>query len=208
MALKTKKIYNILGKWNGMSHEGRIRMVKFMAVGVACKATFWPTPVTKIEKFWRVGIIRREDLKFCLRCTSTRIGQRVQPLEARYAISWQSFIKSFSLRDNLTFNFVWNHTPDWQQSLCCPDKSPRELTFTWWGCCGLRFWHKPNELAHSFSFCSCVYICIYGPFNCISFHKFSRQLSVFSLCSSGLYESLLQPWYNPLWLTGLKAPTN
>ena len=23
-----------------------------------------------------------------------------------------------------------------------------------------------------------------------------------------LYESLLQPWYNPLWLTGLKAPTN
>ena len=23
-----------------------------------------------------------------------------------------------------------------------------------------------------------------------------------------LYESLLQPWCNPLWLTGLKAPTN
>ena len=26
---------------------------------------------------------------------------------------------------------------------------------------------------------------LYGPFNCISFHKFSRQVSVFSLCSSG-----------------------
>ena len=65
------------------------------------------------------------------------------------------------------------------------------------------------SLAHSFLFCSCVYFCLYGPFNSISFHKFSRQLSVFSLCSSGLmsallvlstislYESLLQPWYNP-----------
>ena len=55
------------------------------------------------------------------------------------------------------------------------------------------------------------------------FHSiiFFRQLSAFSLCSSGsipalsvllttyLYESLPQPWYNnPLWLTGLKAPTN
>ena len=31
---------------------------------------------------------------------------------------------------------------------------------------------------------------IYG-FNCISFHKFSRQLSAFSLCSSGLISTLL-----------------
>ena len=30
-----------------------------------------------------------------------------------------------------------------------------------------------------------VYFCLYGPFNCISFHKFSRELSTFSLCSSG-----------------------
>ena len=37
------------------------------------------------------------------------------------------------------------------------------------------FWHKPTELAHSLIFCSCVYFCLYGPFNCISFHKFSRQ---------------------------------
>ena len=34
------------------------------------------------------------------------------------------------------------------------------------------------------------YFCLIGPFNYIS-----------------LYESLPQPWYNPLWLTGLKAPT-
>ena len=52
-------------------------------------------------------------------------------------------------------------------------------------------WHKPTELARFFLFCSCVCFCPYGPFNCISFHKFSRQLSVFSLCSSGLISLLL-----------------
>ena len=96
--------------------------------------------------------------------------------------------------------------------------SPRGLTFTWWERYGSCRWHKPTELAHSFLFCSCVCSCLYGPFNCILFHKFSRQLSVFSLCSSGLisallvlstmylfYESLPQPWYNPLWLTGLQS---
>ena len=35
--------------------------------------------------------------------------------------------------------------------------------------------HKPTELAHSFLFCSCVYIGLYGPFKCISFHMFSRN---------------------------------
>ena len=60
---------------------------------------------------------------------------------------------------------------------------------------------------------------LYGPFNCISFHKFSRQLSVFSLRSSGLSSALsvlsticlfIKVFFspNPLWLTGLKAPTN
>ena len=29
-------------------------------------------------------------------------------------------------------------------------------------------------------------LCLIGPFNYISFHKFSRRLSAFSLCSSGL----------------------
>ena len=96
--------------------------------------------------------------------------------------------------------------------------SPR-VTFTWWECYGLCHRNKPTELAHSW-FCSCVCFCLYGPFTWISFHKFSRQLSAFSLCSSGLisavlvlstislYKSLPQPWYNPLWLTGRKAPTN
>ena len=52
-------------------------------------------------------------------------------------------------------------------------------------------WHKSTELAHSFLFCSCICLCLYGPFNCISFHKFSQTLSVFSLCSSGITSVLL-----------------
>ena len=40
-------------------------------------------------------------------------------------------------------------------------------------------------------FCSCVCFCLYGPFTCISFHKFSRQLSAFSLCCSGPISALL-----------------
>ena len=59
------------------------------------------------------------------------------------------------------------------------------LTFSWWGCYGLCPRHKPAKLAHSFLFCY-VHFCPYGPFDCILFHKFSRQLSAFSLCSSGL----------------------
>ena len=63
-------------------------------------------------------------------------------------------------------------------------------------------WHKPAELSHSYLFCSCVRFCLCGPFNCISFNKFSLQLSVFwlfslsYLCLTGpfndifLYESL------------------
>ena len=99
--------------------------------------------------------------------------------------------------------------------------SPHGLTFTWWGCWGLCVWYKPTELAHSFYFSSCVYFCLYNPFDCISCYNFSRQLSAFSFYSSSLisallvlptiispYETLLQPWYNSLWLTGLKAPSN
>ena len=50
--------------------------------------------------------------------------------------------------------------------------------------------NKPS-LPTPFVFCSCVFFCLYGPFNCISFHKFSRQLSAFSLSSSGLISALL-----------------
>ena len=82
---------------------------------------------------------------------------------------------------------------DW----CSLSAHPCRLTFTWWGCYGLCLWHKPTKLAQSFLFlflflfCSCVCFCLYGPFNYISFQKFSRQLSAFLLCSSGPTSSAL-----------------
>ena len=96
----------------------------------------------------------------------------------------------------------------------------RGLTFTWWGYCDLRQRHKPTELAHSFSLGSCVCFCFYVPFNCISFHNspdnspLSHSVLPFLFlpyCPSNyisFYESLLQRWYDPLWLTGLLAPAN
>ena len=45
------------------------------------------------------------------------------------------------------------------------------------------------SLPTPFYFCSCVCFCLKGPFNCISCHKFSWQLSAF--CSSGLISALL-----------------
>ena len=50
--------------------------------------------------------------------------------------------------------------------------------------------YQPS-LPTTFLFCSCVCFRFSGPFNCISFHKFSRQLSAFSLCFSGLISASL-----------------
>ena len=50
--------------------------------------------------------------------------------------------------------------------------------------------NQPSSPTPFFLFCSCVCFCLYGPFNCISFHKFTQQLSVFSLYSSGPISAL------------------
>ena len=47
------------------------------------------------------------------------------------------------------------------------------------------------KLALSFLSSSSIYFCLCGPFNCISIHKYSQQLSIFWLCSSGLISALL-----------------
>ena len=47
------------------------------------------------------------------------------------------------------------------------------------------------DRSHVWRHVTCVCFCLYGPFNYISFHKFSWQLSAFSLCSSGLISALL-----------------
>ena len=55
---------------------------------------------------------------------------------------WEALRAHFEMRRSISFFFIII--------------SPRGLTFTWWGCCSLCFWHKPAELAHSSLFCSCV----------------------------------------------------
>ena len=72
--------------------------------------------------------------------------------------------------------------------------SPRGLTFTWWGFYGLCLTWTNRACPLLFQkkkICSDIYFCLYGLFNCISFHKFSRQLSVFWFCSSGLVSASL-----------------
>ena len=60
---------------------------------------------------------------------------------------------------------------------------PRWHTFTWSGGYGSMFLTP--------FYCFCVWFCLYGPFNCVSFHKFSPQLSAFSLFYSSLISALL-----------------
>ena len=88
---------------------------------------------------------------------------------------------------------------------------PLGLTFTWRGCYSLCFTRKLTELAHSVLFCSCVCFCLYGRFNYISFHTFSRRLSAFSLCSSGVISAVLvlstiQLIYISLWKSPSAPP--
>ena len=112
----------------------------------------------------------------------------------------------------ITF-FAWSRSEYRFECFCC---RPHGLTFTWWGCCDVCFWHKPTELAHSFFILFlCLFLSFYGPFNCISFTLCFLTLFFRPyFCLIGpfkcifLYESHLQPWCNPLWLTGLKAQTD
>ena len=49
----------------------------------------------------------------------------------------------------------------------------------------------PTPFFFFFLSCSCVYFCLYGPFNRISVHETSRHLCAFSHCFSGLISALL-----------------
>ena len=130
------------------------------------------------DMMWRY----RPDLRWP--CTRGLISRCINDMMWRYRpdLRWPC---TRGLISRCINDMMWLYRPD----LTWP--CTRGLTFTWWGCCGLCFWLKPTELAHSLLFCSCVCFCLYGPFNCISFHKFPRQVSAFSLFSSGLISALL-----------------
>ena len=79
-------------------------------------------------------------------------------------------------------------------------------------------WYKLTELVHSFHslLAISVFTAISTTFSSINAPNsspfFHSVLPVLFLSSRSfkisLYESLLQPWYNPQWLTGLKTPNN
>ena len=78
------------------------------------------------------------------------------------------------------------------KSLCVA--GPRGLTLSWlffflWTVYVLDL-NQPSLPTFFLLFCSCVCFCLFGPFNCISFHKFFRD-SPFSDCSSSLTSALL-----------------
>ena len=73
--------------------------------------------------------------------------------------------------------------PDmWRNSALIPQfppiVSPRRLTFTWWGCCGLCFPHKPTDLP-------------------TPFHSVLVSLSVFMALST-VFHSINSPDNSPL----------
>ena len=106
--------------------------------------------------------------------------------------SWDDCGQAFldKLRASLFSTLCWNSiaTPLHFFYFCLWNMCPRGLTFTWWGCYGLCQRCKPTELAHSFSFRSCIYFCLMArstvfhslnfPDNCPFSHS---VLPVFSL---------------------------
>ena len=100
---------------------------------------------------------------------------------------------------------------------------PRGPTISWLGCYGLchRHRHEPTKLAHSLFYSALVSVSVFMALSTV-FHSInspdnsslSHSVLLTLLClicpfnSISLYESLPQPWVNPLWLTGLKAPSN
>ena len=67
---------------------------------------------------------------------------------------------------------------------------PRWLTFTWWGCYGLCFGHKPTELAHSL-YSVLVSISAFMALSTIFHSIHSPDNSPQSHCSSGIISALL-----------------
>ena len=148
-----------------------------------------------------------------------RLGRRRDTRDDSAEIIFQSFLREALVSSSGMGRDGHSLTLSIHHFLCRP--RPRRLTFSWWEYFGLCHRHKPTKLVHSFLLCSCVLFCLYGPFNSISFHTFSRKLFAFSLRSTGLNSALLvlstmslfinvslSPDLILLWLTGLKAPSN
>ena len=91
---------------------------------------------------------------------------------------WSVLVKVFQLYLQLLWEFLW-YTLLWRNEWIF------QLSY------GLFLDINKPSLPTPFLSCFCVYFSLHGPFNCISFHKFSWQLSIFSHCPSSLISTLL-----------------
>ena len=109
---------------------------------------------------------------WCLRCFSQT------SLRLKSALWWSSLLWNLPVLQRWSLQLAASVCSVWASAWLCLG-GPHGLTFTCWWWYGSYSTPKPTEYAHSL-FCSCVYLFLW-PFNCISFHKFSRQLCFLTL---------------------------
>ena len=174
----------------------RFLLILFASLPSCCVVANWAIPTPSVT---RVLLILFASLPSCCVVANWAIPT---PSVALVLLILFASLPSCCVVASLLILFA--SLPSWCVVTSALLSGPRGLTFTWWGCYGLCQRHKATELANSFLFCSCVYFSVCGPFNCISFRKFSRQISVFLLFSSGLTSAL---WSFQLYICLWKSPS-
>ena len=147
--------------------------VRFISWGTPhCPPQEWLTPEL-LETFLGTHLPPRFSL-----CPTQPVGPARLGVRRTATAWWQRDVVAQKMRYKLTFLLI--------VTTGSPSRGGDVMVYVW---------HKPAEFAHSFVFFSCVYFCLFGSFTCILFHKFSRQRSVFLLCSSGFISALLVLWF-------------
>ena len=136
-----------------------------------------PLPVTWHIRFWPCSVLIGGVLEYVLANLRRIFSMRCKWVKSR---NWNTCVYYFIWLCFCELNPVLNCEPC-EVPMGSPSRGGDVEVYR----------HEPAKLSHFFLFCSCVCFCLCGPFNCISLHKFSRQLSAFSLCSSGLISALL-----------------
>ena len=93
--------------------------------------------------------------------SSWQSSNQTAPTSLKNMFNWLLHGEWFSIHNNRLPKVLEYPIASWHIHVhVAQNRGPRGLTFSWWGCCGLCFRHKPTELAHSCLFCYCVYFCL------------------------------------------------
>ena len=156
-----------------------------MAVRIVVHILFLPWDASMISDAgpWAAMKKSRKIGNFCLMLNNCSVLYQPAPNFCRLTEDMTVHVMTLEICGRVTITIVVTLFPF--------SGSLHGLTLMSWRSYGLCLWHKLTELARSVLFCSCDCFCLYGLFNCISFHRFSQQLSVFFLCSSCVSSALL-----------------